>query len=228
MGKQHIELSPRVLTFTDEAGERSYAVGQVARQLLGLPRPPNGILPAAVRWIGPGGRRWLLERPGRRLRVDDGTGESHEILLPFTLLLVDLDTNRFRCWCRPRQLSSLDDEIYHLPLPASYHDPGVTLPRVSADSAVDQILNAALAQFDSIAWGRYAADSATHPEALSGWDVGPELLLAWAALDAVSIMEAGWRSAGTLSEMLAQQAAPPATGSVFELLEQTAAGAAGR
>lgn len=220
-----VEITANDVTFRrdDEAVRGSARADATARRLFGLANAPSGLLPPAVRWVGPRGRHWLLELPGRRLLVRAGNSE-YSVLLPFTLLLADFKSGAVRCWCRPRQLWSLNDDVFHLPLPALGPDAVAPLT-VSALSSVDEALNFLVAGFADAGWGvplgsdGYRRDCL--PADFEGLD-GTDVLQVWAEMDAVRLREVAWRNAGVLSELVARgtEVTPPT--STYDLFHQAA------
>jgi hypothetical protein len=208
----------------DDAAIRSSAQADAtARRLFGLANAPSGLLPPAVRWVGPRGRHWLLELPGQRLLVRAGDAE-YSVLLPFTLLLADFKSGAVRCWCRPRQLWSLDDDVFHLPLPALGPDAVAPLT-VSALHSVDEALNQLVASVADAGWGvplgsdGYRRDCL--PSDFEGLD-GTDVLWAWSGMDAVQLRDVSWRRAGVLSELVARGTEVTAPRSTYDLFHQAA------
>ena len=140
-----ISVGP-MYTNIDDSG---YHTTKVASKLQGYRRSPNQeLLPPGLRMIGPRGDYWVFERPPKNLCGHTSNGRFFQVLLPWTVFIVE--QVRIRVFARPDPIRQPDDLLYTLPLPGIKEDGTVRFKPNGKN--IGTIMRRAFVRFDDFIW----------------------------------------------------------------------------
>lgn len=188
---------------------------RMAQALFGQQCTPSGVLPMAVRWIGPAARVWVWERPPIKQAVLY-SGIVHAVQMPWTVMVVDTAAGEVRAFARPGPIGSEEDVLHHLPLPGINKEGRLPILRMRTGHPAEQMLAKALELFQNQQWlGEVSMD--WQPPELRQGSV-PDMLEAWSKAGPLDVVEWGWVPRITLGELTHTNVEFPST--VREVLEQ--------
>lgn len=152
----------------------------------------------AVRWIGPGGRIWVWERPPSKLKCLYND-KSYKVQLPWVVFVVDVVDGGVWAFARPGPIGSLEDQLYHLPLPGISKEGKLPVVRIKVGYSAEVIIQQAMQRFQEQFWaGEVPLD--WQPEEIRTGDT-TKMLTTWSEGDAVDVVNWGWIPRLTLGEL---------------------------
>jgi hypothetical protein len=180
----------------------------VAQSLFGHRCSPNRLLPMAVRWVGPGGRVWVWERPPQpQSVVYDGL--SYAVCLPWTVMVVDTINGEVSVFARPGPLHSMDDELFALPLPGINQSGRLPIVRMQVGYPAETILARALELFQAQRWLGKVPDDWRPAELRVGGEI--DMLTTWQKAGPLDVVDWGWVPRTTLNQLVSTEDESPST-----------------
>lgn len=201
---QRIELtSTTVSVWEDDELVWSADANQAAQGLFGQKHTPRGLILPAVRWIGPGSRLWVFERPPgyHKVLLAEHPDSVFKVIFPWQVYAVDMKTGDFWVFARPSPIGSLEDMLFQMPLPGINDQGRVPIPGLPMGFSTDEMVQMAINQLTGMTWMGSIKEERMPPEIQA--DTPADMFANWSKeKDKLTVVGWGWKPRLTVQEFI--------------------------